>query len=197
MACVAGRATSYAGHMTSRLAAVNRAHVADALTASRFVLAVILVPIVARGAWLPAGIVVAAAWWTDFLDGRVARSTTGSRLGDWDPHADTVVGFGIVVGLAGGGHLPGPVWWLVIGGLLTVTHLLTGIFAFSELAQALGYGPLLYLAAVHRGTAFLVMVATIGAILVLDATRFRTYTLPAFFDGLRSFARLVDPRKRC
>ncbi len=193
---MSGRATFYPGDMTSRLAAVNRAHVADALTASRFVLAVILVPIVARGAWMAAAIVVGAAWWTDFLDGRVARSTTGSRLGDWDPHADTAVGIGIVIGLAGGGHVPGPVWWLVIAGLLTVAHLVTGIFAFSEMVQALGYGPLLYLAAVHRGAAFLVMVATIAAILVLDVARFRTYTLPAFFDGLRSIATLVDPRKR-
>jgi len=173
---------------------LKRAHVADALTASRFVLALVVIPIAARGAWLLAGIVVTTAWWTDFLDGRMARSTTGSRLGDWDPHADTAVGIGIVAGLVGGGHVPGAVWWLVVAGLFTVAYLTTRIFAFSELVQALGYGPLLWLAAAHHRVVFVFMVATIAAILILDAHRFRRYTLPAFFDGLRTLAHRRKPQ---
>lgn len=175
--------------MIVRSAGLKRSHVADALTASRFVIALTVAPIVGRGAWLAASLLVAAAWWTDFLDGRVARTTSGTRLGCWDPHADTAVGLGIVVGLAGGGHVLGPAWWVVGAGLFTLAYLVTGIFAFSESVQALGYGPLLWLTAANQRLGFAMLVGTIAAILILDIHRFRTYTLPAFFDGLRGLAR--------
>jgi len=172
--------------MTARSPAITRAHLADGLTASRFVLALIAVPILIGGSWTAAGAVIAAAWWTDFLDGRVARSTTGSRLGAWDPHADTVVGLGVIIGLAGGGHVPGPGWWLGAAALLTVAYTGTGIFAVSEMIQAVGYGPLLWLTATNRSIGFVVLIATITAILVLDLNRFRAHTLPAFFAGIRT-----------
>lgn len=163
---------------------LTRAHVADALTGSRFLLALVVVPVVDAGAWRNAGIVVAAAWWTDYLDGRLARGTTGTRLGRWDPYADTSVGVGVVIGLAAGGHVPG-LPWLVAAAGLAVAYLITGNFAFGQLTQAIGYGPLLWYAAIEDMPAIILLVGTIVAIAILDARRFVTVTLPTFFEGVR------------
>ncbi len=170
--------------MISRAASLSAATIADGLTASRFVLAVAVVPLVASGAWRAAAIVVAVAWWTDFFDGRLARRTTGTRLGDWDPRADTAVGAGIVIGLAAGGHVPA-LPWLLAGGLFAAIYLFTGNFAFGQLVQALGYGPLLWFAAGSDAIALGVLAGTIAAVGVMDAPRFVSHTLPAFFEGMR------------
>lgn len=170
--------------MTSRPIALTRAHVADALTGSRFLLAFVAIPVVDAGAWRTAALVVAAAWWTDYLDGKVARSTTGTRLGRWDPYADTAVGVGIVIGLAAGGHVPALPWIIATVGLAG-TYLFTANFAFGQLTQAIGYGPLLWYAAVEDVPAIVVLVGTIVVIAILDARRFVTHTLPTFFEGMR------------
>ncbi len=170
--------------MTSRSIALTRARVADALTGSRFLLAFVVIPVVDAGAWRTAAVVVAAAWWTDYLDGKIARGTTGTRLGSWDPYADTAVGVGIVLGLVAGGHVPGLPWLIAVAGLVGV-YLITRNFAFGQLAQAIGYGPLLWYAAIEDAVAIVVLVGTIVAIGILDARRFVTHTLPTFFEGVR------------
>jgi cardiolipin synthase len=169
--------------MTARSVALTRAHLADALTGARFALAPLAAPVVAAGAWRFAAIVVATAWWTDFFDGRIARTTTGTRLGRWDPYADTAVGAGIVIGLAAGRHVP-PVPFLAALVLLAAAYVVTDNFAFGQLAQAIGYGPLLWYAAVEDLWALAVLVATIVAVAALDARRFVSYVLPTFFRGV-------------
>jgi len=169
--------------MTSRSLVLSRAHLADALTGSRFVFAVLAIPLVSSGAWRASSLVVVLAWWTDFFDGRVARSTTGTRLGEWDPYADTAVGAGVVIGLAAGGHVL-PVPWLVVTGGFVLAYLVGGNFAFGQIAQALGYGPLLWFATRADLVAISVLVGTIVVIAIFDARRFVSVTLPTFFEGV-------------
>ncbi len=170
--------------MTSRSAALTRAHLADALTASRVPLGFVLVPVIAGDHWLGAGILLSIAWWTDFFDGRVAKSTTGTRLGAWDGYADAMVGAGVLVGVLAGGHVP-VLPFAAAGLVFGVVLMATGNFAYGMLLQATGYGPLLFLFAAKSAPALVVAVATIVVIAIADRGRFVGYVLPTFFEGVR------------
>jgi len=162
------------------------AWVADALTLTRASLALVLAVVLARGRLAPAAVLLSVAWLTDFADGRVARAGRGrTRLGGFDLSADTLVGAGVLVGLAADGYIPGPVAAAVLlvlgGGFLVLRN-----EALSMALQAVGYGGFLW-RLWTEGSAFVWSpVLTIAAIAVLDRRRFTRIVLPMFFGGMRS-----------
>ena len=156
---------------------------ADALTAGRLVLSVPLGAAAAAGWWNSTTVLLVVAWWSDFLDGRLARrSSAQTRLGDWDLAADTAVGAGLLAGLAVGGHVPA--LWAAAGALLGLGFLVLRNPALGMLLQAIAYGPTLWLAARHGRPAFILALATIAVIAVLDVRRLFDFLLPAFFRGV-------------
>jgi hypothetical protein len=158
--------------------------VADGLTAGRALLSVPLAVVAWSGAWTGACLLLAASWWSDLLDGRLARRFGGAtRLGRWDLAADTAVGAGLLVGLVGGGHVPAP-WWGGAGALFAAGYVGLRNPAPGMLLQAIAYGPTLWFGAVERSPGFGVAVLTIVAIAVVDRARLVGYVLPAFFGGL-------------
>jgi phosphatidylglycerophosphate synthase len=166
------------------------ARTADLLTAGRAVLAVLLAWLVGGGHLEAAALVLAAAWASDALDGRLAQvAGGGTRLGEWDLPADTLVGVGVLVGLAIGGYLP-------IALVLAAVVVLGGAFAllrnpFPAMAlQALAWGAILWRFWADRVVAGWVPVAVAGVIGLAERDRFLRVVLPAFFRGAASTARL-------
>ncbi|HKZ75617.1 MAG TPA: CDP-alcohol phosphatidyltransferase family protein [Actinomycetota bacterium] len=162
------------------------AWVADALTFARVLLAPVLAVVLARGRLAPAAVVLSVAWLTDFADGRVARAGRGrTRLGGFDLPADTLVGAGVLVGLAADGYIPAPVAAAVLlvlgGGFLVLRN-----EALSMALQAVGYGGFLWRLWIQRSAFMWFPVLTIAAIAVLDRRRFTRIVLPGFLDGVRS-----------
>lgn len=175
---------------TARLSGVNRSgsvaawgRAADALTASRALVSIPLALVTTRGKWAATAVLLCAAWWSDFLDGRLARRAAApTRLGDWDLTADTVVGAGLVVGLVAGGHLP--LLWGVVAALFGAGFILTGNEAHSMLLQAMGYGPALWLIAGTTVAGSALVGVTLASIAIVDCSRLFEYVLPSFFAGI-------------
>ena len=156
---------------------------ADVLTVARALSALPLALSAWAGNWTLATLLLGAAWWSDFFDGRLARRAGGStRLGRWDLPADTVVGAGLLAGLVAGSHLS-PVLG-VLGAALGVGYVVLGNASLSMLLQALAYGPVLWFAATGRSFGFAVAVLTIVAIGVWDRDRLVGWVLPTFFAGI-------------
>ena len=156
---------------------------ADLLTAGRALLAVPLGISASSGSWTATAALLVLSWWSDFLDGRLARRSGGhSRLGGWDLAADTAVGAGLLVGLLVGEHVP--MLWGVVGGALGAGFVILRNPAFGMLLQATAYGPALWFVG-HESLAILALMAiTIAVIAVLDASRLFRYVLPSFFGGI-------------
>ncbi|MGH2530160.1 MAG: CDP-alcohol phosphatidyltransferase family protein [Actinomycetota bacterium] len=162
------------------------AWVADALTLTRALLALALAVVLAAGRIAPAAVLLSLAWLTDFADGRVARAGRGrTRLGGFDLPADTLVGAGVLVGLAADGYIPAPVVAAVLvvlgGGFLVLRN-----EALSMALQAVGYGGFLWRLWTGRNAFLWAPVLTIAAIAVLDRRRFTRIVLPRFFGGMRT-----------
>lgn len=162
------------------------AWLADALTLTRVLLALVLGVVLARGRLAPAAILLSFAWLTDFADGRVARAARGrTHLGGLDLPADTLVGAGVLVGLAADGNIPSPVAAAVLlvlgGGFLVLRN-----EALSMALQAVGYGAFLWRLWTVRSAFLWAPVITIAAIAVLDRRRFTGIVLPRFFGEMRS-----------
>lgn len=156
---------------------------ADALTAVRAALAVPLALAAYAGNWSVAAVLLAVAWWSDFLDGRLARrSSEPTALGDWDLTADTTVGAGLLIGLVLGHQVPPS--WGVGGAVLGVGFLALRNPALGMLLQAAAYGPALFFAARSASPSFWFAAATIGAIGILDRRRLFGYVLPVFFGSI-------------
>lgn len=120
--------------------------VADLLTAARLGVSVVL-PVVLwpQGNLTAAAVLVTAAWICDVVDGRLARYSGGEgRLGHWDLTADTAVGAGVVIGLAGVGAVP---TWYAVSALLLLGawFVRTRNLASSMMLQLSGYVPLLWI----------------------------------------------------
>lgn len=120
--------------------------VADLLTAARLGVSVVL-PVVLwpQGNLTAAAVLVTAAWICDVVDGRLARYSRGEgRLGHWDLTADTAVGAGVVIGLAGVGAVP---TWYAVSALLLLGawFVRTRNLASSMMLQLSGYVPLLWI----------------------------------------------------
>jgi phosphatidylglycerophosphate synthase len=163
---------------------------ADALTATRMVLAGLLAWLVGVGELEIAAAVLATAWVTDALDGVLAGAAGGgTRLGEWDLPADTLVGAGVLAGLAPHGWLPAP---LVVGAIVVLGAayvLLRNPFPAMAL-QAFAWGAILWRFWTDRVAAGWVPVAVAGAIGIAERRRFVRVVLPAFFRGAAATARL-------
>jgi hypothetical protein len=179
------------------MAAVSLAFTADALTAARLGLAVLLVPLLATGRTGAAGLVLGIAWITDALDGRAARAGSApTRLGELDLAVDTAVGAAALGGLALAGFVPPPAAvgvLVVFGGL----YLVTRNDAASAIVQAAGYGGVIFRLWLDGSSVRwwpVLVAATIG---VLDREKLFRETLPGFFVGIGQLARLPRaPRRR-
>jgi phosphatidylglycerophosphate synthase len=157
--------------------------IADWLTAARALLVVPLFLATTAGAIDVATVLLVLAWWTDFLDGRFARSTpTPTRLGPWDLMIDTMVGAALLGGLLAAGELGGWIWG-GIGLVLFVWYLLSRNAAVAMTFQALAYGVFLAEAFQTERAWIGLPIATIVGIATLGWSRFVGTTLPTFFTG--------------
>jgi len=162
------------------------AWVADALTLSRALLGALLALVLAQGWLSPAAALLSTAWLTDLADGRVARAAGGpTRLGAFDLAADTLVGIGVLVGLAAGGAFPMPVAAIAIlvlgGGYVFLRN-----EALAMSLQAIGYAAFLWRLWTAGSAWVWIPVLTVAVIAIADRRRFTGNVLPRFFGGLRS-----------
>ena len=170
----------------SRAAALT----ADGLTLGRGILALVIGGLVARGQPAGAAVALSAAWFSDALDGRMARASgRKTRLGEWDMPADTAVGAALLVGLWAGGAVPG---WLA-GGIILIFgggYVLLRQVALGMVVQAVGYGAFLW----HlwsEGQAILWVPAVAAlAIGALDRRKLFGVLIPEFLRGLAGAVRL-------
>jgi hypothetical protein len=165
------------------------AWVADVLTASRVVLALVIGIAVATDRLGVAILVLMIAWLTDTLDGMIARASSGNtRLGDWDFRVDVSLGIAILVGLAIADRAP---VWLVLAviGLLAGWTWVTGNPAPAMLMMAVAYGWFLPILLIDKPSFWWMPFATIPLLLAHDWRRFIRVILPAFFKGM---ARIGD-----
>ena len=157
---------------------------ADALTISRFGIALAIA--VTVGLWdaLTVGtLLLCVAWLSDFADGQLARLSPGTRLGRWDPIADAVVGVGVLVGLAVADRIS-VVPWIVLGALLMAGFLVSRNLSLGMVLQAISYGLLIVELAIDASGALWMLGATVAVIAIADGRRFTEVVLPTFFAGL-------------
>jgi hypothetical protein len=168
---------------------MRRALAADVLTSSRMLLAVVVAGAIGAGSLDWAAVLVPAAWLTDFFDGRLARSADRpTRLRAWDLRADTLLGIGIMVGMAWGGFMP---WWtvpLLATAMAGATHVL-GNPSPAMLLLGYVYAWFLWLMLVEAELLGWVPFATLPFLLVFDWHRFTKIILPAFFKGAAALFR--------
>lgn len=161
---------------------------ADLLTAVRLGIALVLPVVLGTGRLDTAAFLVSSAWMSDILDGRLARASVGEgRLGRWDLIADTAVGAGVVVGLAGAGKLPS---WYAVGSLLLLGawFIRTANIASSMLLQLAGYVPLLLVLWSEQADWRWLPLATALWIGIVDWRRLIAVNIPGFLRG-------VSPRR--
>ena len=166
------------------------ARCADTLTLSRGVAAGALAVLVARGRLATAAVVLAMAWLSDALDGRLAQaSRTPTRLGAFDMPADVALGAGLLLGLGAGGAIPAWAAGLAVlalgGGYLRLRQPALGMAL-----QALGYGAFLWRAFALGVPARWAPVAVALAIWLAGWRKFWRVELPAFLSGLGDAIRL-------
>jgi phosphatidylglycerophosphate synthase len=175
-------------------------HVADALTAARVVIAIALIPIIARGDIDVAAALLAMSWCTDMLDGRVARMTASEgRLGAWDLAVDTAVGTAVLLGLALARHAPTQA--MAVAVLLGGVFVVTGNAAAGLALQTIAYGWFLVIAWQHGSViGRWLLPAVIAVLLVIDFDRFTTVEVPRFISGVANVGKRhrarQDPRHR-
>jgi len=174
---------------------MNRAVAADALTVSRLGLGLGLFWLVALDnlGW-GAGLVF-LTWVTDFLDGRLARSTPHrTRLAAWDFRVDTTVGVGLACGLAIADHIP---WTVVIGMLvLAAVTAVLGNPAPAMVMMGVVYGFFMWMLLLHRPLGW--WLPFVGGVMIgiIDWHRFTRVIMPAFFKGLAALVRGRSPIPR-
>ncbi len=157
---------------------------ADGLTGLRALLAIPLFWATAVENYPVAAGLLAVAWWSDFLDGRMARrATTPTKLGAWDPLCDALIGTALLGGLLSSGVV-GVVPWGLIGLVLLVAFISWRNLSLGMLLQALAYA--FFLANVWTAEPgwMVVLAGTIALILIFDWRRFTTEVLPTFFAGI-------------
>lgn len=164
------------------------ATLADALTASRLLLAVAVGAALTGEHYRATSMLLVVAWATDYLDGLLARAARRpTKLGDWDFRVDVTLGIAILTGLAVAGVAP---LWLVIAAVIVGagSTLGTGNPAPAMLLMALAYGLLLALLLAERPELWWLPFVAIGLLLVLDWKRFLRTILPAFFNGMANLS---------
>jgi hypothetical protein len=156
---------------------------ADRLTVSRLVIAVELIPVAWSASLTLTALLVSTAWVTDLLDGRLARAVAEEgRMGRWDLTADTAVGAGLVIGLAGSGEIPA---WFAATSLVVLGALfIAGNIAASMLLQLAGYLPLLGVLWSRRPAGWWVPMVTATLIGVVAWRRLFGVNIPSFIRGV-------------
>ncbi len=173
-------------------AGLDRADVADLLTLARLISAPIMLWLVSNRSLDAAVLVVVIAWWTDFLDGRLARKAhRETRLKDWDFRADAWLASAVGLGLGLGGYFS---WWVIVplaAGALVMSVLLSNPAAVM-VGVAVQYG--MFLTAIYLwADLWWLGVLHVLVFLVAGWKRFWGVVLPAFWAGL---AGLVSGRGR-
>ncbi|MDJ0497874.1 MAG: hypothetical protein QNJ89_08595 [Acidimicrobiia bacterium] len=157
---------------------------ADAMTGLRAGIAAPLFWFAATERFDVAAALLAIAWWSDLLDGRLARrSGIATRLGPWDFVVDTLVGAALLAGLTASG-LVALLPWGLAGIALLLGFFVWRNLALGMLVQAIAYGFLLAELWAREPVWMLALTASIGGILIADYRRFTTFVLPTFFAGL-------------
>ncbi len=174
-----------AEEVTNRTHRSQLAILADALTTSRFVLAVLIAAWLGFADALTAGaLILSVAWITDYADGTLARrSGGGTVMGNWDPIADATVGLGLIIGLAIAGRL-GTFPWLPLAAVLMAAFLVTRNLSLGRVLQAVAYGLLIVELVLDAPGALWMLGTTAAVIGIADGRRFAEVVLPTFFSGL-------------
>ena len=168
--------------------------IADTLTLSRFLLALLILWLGVTGGSEPLPTAITAlifAWATDVLDGPLARRDPSGRqtwVGTLDLQADIGVAAGVLGFLTFGGFVP--VWMGVTYALIAAA--LTYCLRSQHLGwavQAPPYGVMLYVALRDAPLHGSIAVAWIALTVIVTWPRFPKETLPAFFRGMRSLGR--------
>jgi len=162
---------------------VALARVADLLTAVRLVIAPLLV-VVGGVSLETAGLLLAGAWVSDALDGRAARASGRStRLGRLDLTIDTVVGAGLLLGMANAGVVP-------VAVAVALVVVLGGAFlrlrnpALALVLQGVAYGWFLVTVWTRQLPVRWVLLGTIAVLFLVGARRLFTVVIPAFLSGV-------------
>lgn len=165
------------------------ARTADSLTLARLGCALLLALAVATDRLPLAAWLLAAAWISDALDGRVARAAPQpTRLGDLDLAVDTAVGAGLLIGMGAGDRLPLAV---AIG---TVVALGAGFLilrnpALALVLQAIAYAWFMVVLWVERPSAWWLPPTTVAVLLVVGFRRLITVVIPGFLRGMTALVR--------
>ena len=171
---------------------LDRADVADLLTLARLLSAPIMLWLVSNRSLDAAVLVVVIAWWTDFLDGRLARKAgRETRLKDWDLRADAWLASAAGLGLGLAGYFS---WWVAvpIAGVVLVISVLLSNPAAVMVGVAAQYGMFIVATYVWADLWWLAVLHVI-LFLVAGWRRFWSVIWPAFWAGLAS---LVSGRYR-
>ena len=171
---------------------LDRADMADLLTLARLICIPIILWLVSIRRMDAAVLVVVVAWWTDFLDGRLARKAhRESRLKDWDLRADACLASAMGLGLGLAGYFS---WWVVapLAAVVVVNSIRPSNLAVVMAGVGVQYG--MFILAM-RVEADLWWVSVLHVIVFLGAgwRRFWDVLLPAFWE---SSGALVPGRSR-
>ena len=178
-----------------RPASVVRPVLADGLTGTRAVASPLLALVVGGGQLELGAFVLSLSWILDALDGAAARAASGpTRLGRWDLVVDSLVGAGLLLGLAASAHVS----WVLAAAVLVVLgggSVALGNPALAMAMQAVPYGTFMWLL-FHQNTAWWWLPpATVIAIGIACARRFTQVVLPEFFSGIGSLFPRRAPRE--
>lgn len=166
---------------------MDRAQLADLLTFSRLLAAPVLVTLLAGGRLEAAALFLTLAWFTDFFDGRMARSADRpTRLNGWDLRADAWLAAGLGIGMGLGGYLT---WW--IAGPLSLFVFLGSVLLANPAPVMIGYGLLtgmMLLVFVTENSWWWIPMGAILVLLVPTRQRFLKGVMPALWAGLTALA---------
>jgi len=174
--------------------------IADTLTVSRFLLALLILWLGVTGgneALPAAATVLIFAWATDLLDGPLARRDRSGRqtwVGTLDLQADMSVATGVLGYLTLAGFVP---LWAGMA-YLAVSVALLWYFRSVHIGwavQAIPYGLMLYVALRHALLQGFIAVAWLVLALIVTWPRFPNETVPNFLSGMRSLGQSLDEER--
>ena len=171
---------------------MDRAQLADLLTFSRLLAGPVLVALLAGRRLEAAALFLTLAWFTDFFDGRMARSSDRpTRLNGWDLRADAWLAAGLGIGLGLGGYLT---WWLV--GPLSLFVFAGAVLLVNPAPVMVGIGALtglMLLTFVTEGSWWWVPAGALLILLIPARKRFIHTILPALWAGVVSLTTGENP----
>jgi hypothetical protein len=107
-------------------------------------------------------------------------------MGRWDLTADTAVGAGLLVGLAGSGEIPA--WFAIAVLAILGTLFLLGNFAASMLLQVAAYSSLIILFWSRRPSFWWLPMVAAVMIGIIDWRRLLQVNIPGFLSAFRQSA---------